>query len=153
VRAKHLSRQAGVFVGLVTIALTLATFVGWLRDRSFVGGLVGTILFIVVPTGVWIVVSWYLPRAGCEWWELLPGALLFGVGVEALHVVTVYWIAREVSTKSDTYGALGTSLALLLWAYLLGRLIVAAANLNATRWHLKRAREAAASEAETPGEE
>jgi uncharacterized BrkB/YihY/UPF0761 family membrane protein len=65
--------------------------------------------------------------------------------VEALHVVTVYWIAREVATKSDTYGALGTSLALLFWAYLLGRLIVASANLNATRWHLLRAREAASA--------
>ena len=152
VRAKRLSRQAGVFIVLVTIALALATFVGWLRDRSFVGGLVGTILYIVVPTAMWLIVSWFLPRAAdCEWWDLLPGAVVFGVGVEALHVFTVYWIAREVASKSDTYGALGTSLALLLWAYLLGRLIVAAANLNATRWHLLRAREAAA--ASEPAEE
>ena len=120
-----------MFIVLVTIALALATFVGWLRDRSFVGGLVGTILYIVVPTAMWLIVSWFLPHAAdCQWWDLLPGAVVFGVGVEALHVFTVYWIAHEVSTKSDTYGALGTSLALLLWAYLLGRLIVAAANLE-----------------------
>jgi uncharacterized BrkB/YihY/UPF0761 family membrane protein len=151
VRAKHLSRQAGVFIVLVTIALALATFVGWLRDRSFVGGLVGTILYIVVPTATWLIVSWFLPRAeGCSWVDMLPGAIVFGVGVEALHVFTVYWIAREVSSKSDTYGALGTSLALLFWAYLLGRLIVASANLNATRWHLLRARDAAAAADATP---
>jgi uncharacterized BrkB/YihY/UPF0761 family membrane protein len=102
-----------------------------------VGGLVGALLFILVPTGAWLLVSWFLPHADeCTWTDLLPGAIFFGIGVEALHVFTVYWIAHEISTKSDRYGAIGTALALLLWAYILGRLIVASATLNAARWRI-----------------
>jgi uncharacterized BrkB/YihY/UPF0761 family membrane protein len=69
---------------------------------------------------------------------MLPGAVLVGIGTLLLHLVTVFWIAREVEHKSDTYGAIGVSLALLLWAYLLGRVIVAAASLNAALWRRNR---------------
>ena len=51
-----------------------------------------------------------------------------------LHIVTVYWIAHEVESKTDTYGAIGAALALLLWSYLLGRLITASAVINASLW-------------------
>jgi uncharacterized BrkB/YihY/UPF0761 family membrane protein len=136
-KPKSTTRAAAVFVGIVTVGLAFATFVGWLRDRSFIGGLVGMVLFVLVPTGAWLVVSWFLPRAsGTTWSSLLPGAVLFGVGTAFLHVFTVYWIAHQISTKSDRYGALGTALALLLWAFIFGRVIVAAATLNAARWRI-----------------
>jgi uncharacterized BrkB/YihY/UPF0761 family membrane protein len=48
--------------------------------------------------------------------------------------VTVYWIAREVESKTDTYGAIGFALALLLWAYLMGRFITSAAVINESLW-------------------
>lgn len=51
-----------------------------------------------------------------------------------LHRVTVYSIAYEVESKTDTYGAVGAAIALLLWAYLLGRLITASAVVNAAAW-------------------
>ena len=51
-----------------------------------------------------------------------------------LHLVTVYWIASQMEHKTDTYGAIGFALALLLWAYLLGRLITSAAVVNETLW-------------------
>jgi membrane protein len=66
---------------------------------------------------------------------MLPGAILFGIGVQMLHVVTVVWIARSLESKSETYGALGAALTILLWAYLLGRLITASASLNTVTWH------------------
>ena len=62
----------------------------------------------------------YLPRQPTRWPELVPGALFLTVGVLGLHIVTVYWIAHEVESKTDTYGAIGAALALLLWSYLLG---------------------------------
>ena len=65
---------------------------------------------------------------------MLPGAVLFGVGVQLLHLVTVVWIAKSLESKSETYGALGAALTILLWAYLLGRLITAAASLNTVVW-------------------
>jgi uncharacterized BrkB/YihY/UPF0761 family membrane protein len=68
------------------------------------------------------------------WTVFLPGAAVFGLGLEVLHLVTVYWIATQVEHKTDTYGAIGFALALLLWAYLLGRLITTAAVVNETLW-------------------
>ena len=64
----------------------------------------------------------------------MPGAVFFGLGVEAMHVITVYWIAHVVESKTDTYGAIGFALGLLLWAYIFGRLITTAAVINETLW-------------------
>ena len=60
-----------------------------------------------------------------------------------MNVVTVYWISREIASKADRYGALGVALALLLWSYLLGRLIVAATVTNAALWRRNIARQGA----------
>ena len=88
-----------------------------------------------MPIGVWLLVSWYLPHPpDLPWTALIPGAVFFGVGMEVLHVVTVYWIAREVESKTDTYGALGFALSLLLWAYLLGRFVTTSAVVNESLW-------------------
>src|SRR6476646_6237174 len=91
-----------------------------------------------------------MPRApDMPWAALLPGAVVFGVGLEVLHLVTVYWIANQIEHKTDTYGAIGFALALLLWAYLLGRLITSAAVVNATLWTRDVARRKARAAART----
>jgi uncharacterized BrkB/YihY/UPF0761 family membrane protein len=141
-RSKHTNRDALVFIGAVTLMLSVVALVGRLRSESFAVGLVASLLLVAVPFGFWLWASWNLPREDVTLWALIPGAALVGIGTEVLHLVTVYWIAREVTHKSDTYGALGASLALLLWAYLLGRLITASAVLNATLWHRNQARNA-----------
>ncbi len=98
--------------------------------------MVGTAAFVVVPTGLWLLASVKVfphpPEA--DWRALLPGALLVGIGIEALHVFTVVWIAHSFERKSETYGAIGGSLALLLWAYVLGRILAAAPVLNSVMW-------------------
>jgi uncharacterized BrkB/YihY/UPF0761 family membrane protein len=84
---------------------------------------------------MWLLVSLWMPRAECPWWALLPGAAVCAIGAELLHVATVYWFSYQIQAKSDTYGAIGVSLALLLWAYLLGRIITASAAVNAAFWY------------------
>ena len=59
---------------------------------------------------------------------------MFGIGVQVWHVLTIVWIARSLESKSETYGALGAALTILLWAYMLGRLVTASAALNAVLW-------------------
>lgn len=128
-------RAVGVLVLLVTVALALIGLIGAARDWSFVVGLLGTLLFVAVPCAAWLFVSWHMPHASdMPWTALIPGALVFGVGLEVLHLITVYWISRSLENKTDTYGAIGFALALLLWAYLLGRLITSAAVVNETLW-------------------
>jgi len=83
----------------------------------------------------WIGVSSLLPRAtGTTWRSLVPGALLLAVGLEVLHLLTVYFFSRYIASKTEAYGSIGASIAFLLWAYLAGRLIVTGAFLNAARW-------------------
>jgi uncharacterized BrkB/YihY/UPF0761 family membrane protein len=129
------SRAALVLVLVVTLAFALAVLLGQLRDRSLLLGIIGTVLYIAIPVALWLFVSWHLPKPDdVPWTALVPGALLFGVGTEVLHVVTIYWISHEVDTKTDTYGAIGFALALLLWAYLLGRLVTTATVVNESLW-------------------
>jgi uncharacterized BrkB/YihY/UPF0761 family membrane protein len=134
-KADRPTRAAFVLIGVVTSAVAVAVLTGTLRGESFVLGLVATLLFIAVPIGAWLLVTWYMPHAeDLPWTALLPGAVFFGVGMEILHVVTVYWIAHEIDRKTDTYGAIGFALALLLWAYLMGRFITSSAVINESLW-------------------
>jgi len=129
------TRAAGAFVGLIAVAMLSAAGVAALRSESVVLGVLGLLLSAVVPFGLWLIVSLWLPHADCPWWALIPGAAVVAVGSVALHAATVYWFAYEIKAKSETYGAIGASLALLLWAYMLGRIITAAAAANAAFWY------------------
>jgi uncharacterized BrkB/YihY/UPF0761 family membrane protein len=129
------TRAAGIFTGFIVIALLTSALVGWLRSQSLLLGIFGVVVWLAVPFGLWLLVSLYLPRADCPWWALLPGAAVCAIGAELLHVATIYWFSYEIQKKSDTYGAIGVSLALLLWAYLLGRIITASAAVNAAFWY------------------
>lgn len=60
------------------------------------------------------------------------GPLLVAIGADVLHMLTTYWIGHLVARKTNTYGAVGIALAVLLWVYILGRIIVGSAGLNAT---------------------
>ncbi|HUK63607.1 MAG TPA: YhjD/YihY/BrkB family envelope integrity protein, partial [Dongiaceae bacterium] len=130
-----MARAAGALVLIVTLALAVAALIGKVRTESVIGGLVATLVFACIPFAVWVAVSWYMPHApDVPWTAFVPGAAVFGIGLEVLHLITVYWIANQVEHKTDTYGAIGFALALLLWAYLLGRLITSAAVINETLW-------------------
>jgi uncharacterized BrkB/YihY/UPF0761 family membrane protein len=84
--------------------------------------------------GLWLLVSLQLPHRSAGWVELLPGALVFGVGAEVLNVVVAYVITPWALAKQGTYGALGLAAALLFGLFLISRLVVGAADVNATLW-------------------
>lgn len=124
----------GVVVAL--LAMVLISFIApVLRHGVGVGaGLLGFGAELVLFTGLWLVVASLLPHGDAPPRALLPGAAVVGVGITLLHTVTTLWAAGVVSHYNSAYGALGTAVALLLWLYLVGRLIVAAAIVNAAHW-------------------
>jgi uncharacterized BrkB/YihY/UPF0761 family membrane protein len=141
-KVPSMARAAGALVLIVTFALAVSVLIGKLRGESVLLGLVATILWVLLPVAVWLFVSWHMPHApDAPWTAFLPGAVVFGLGLGALHLVTVYWIARQVEHKTSTYGAIGFALALLLWAYLLGRLVTTSAVINETLWSRYRERQ------------
>jgi uncharacterized BrkB/YihY/UPF0761 family membrane protein len=84
---------------------------------------------------LWLATSLALPRdPRAGWTALLPGAILMGVAVWLAHFLSVYFLAHQVDRASELYGSLGVAAALLAWLYIVSRLMVASAMLNATRW-------------------
>jgi uncharacterized BrkB/YihY/UPF0761 family membrane protein len=128
------TRSALGFVVVVTGGVALARLIAGLHDQV---AILSVALYVAVPTGVWLLISVRaLPHAdGATWRDLFPGAIVAGVGVEILHVITVVWIARQIESRTDTYGLLSVALALLLWAYVLGRVLALSAVVNASRWY------------------
>lgn len=129
------------------VVIMLALFLGGaavsvvLDDVGLLVGILIRVLTVGVVAALWCAVSWLLPRdPETTWVALVPGAVLVAVGAVVLQFLTVAFFSRYIEDKTSTYGAIGASLAFLLWAYLLGRLVVTSAFLNAERWH--RAREA-----------
>jgi uncharacterized BrkB/YihY/UPF0761 family membrane protein len=137
-RLKHSTRAAGVLILVVLMVSLLASLIGWVRsERPGVGILLG-LSMIVVWSGAWLLISWLLPHAtGVNPVDLMPGALLFGLVVWVMHLLTVFYFSRKVSSASDTYGAIGAAIGILLALYLVGRAMSAAAVLNATLWDRK----------------
>jgi uncharacterized BrkB/YihY/UPF0761 family membrane protein len=130
------------FIGLVTVSLALTGLVGRVQADTAIGGFLLLILADAIYGIAWLFVSLRLPHEpDATWSDMLPGAALFAFGTLLLHLVTVYWISYQLESKSETYGAIGASLALLLWAYLMGRVITASAVLNHARWHQTHPRE------------
>lgn len=75
-----------------------------------------------------------LPRPDLPYTAVLPGATVLALGLQAMHLISIYYLPHTVENSSETYGSLGIAVAMLLWLYFYGRLIVFAGVLNATLW-------------------
>jgi len=122
-------------IGVFTAGLLLSVAIHEARAATLVGGLAAMLASTAVPGAVWLLVSIHLPHAPAPWWAFLPGAVLAAIGVQILNLFTVYWLPVQISHKSATYGAIAIALALLGWAYILGRLLTTSAVLNAFLWY------------------
>jgi uncharacterized BrkB/YihY/UPF0761 family membrane protein len=132
--------MTGVLIGIL-LALILETR---LREESSMSGLVVALLYTAVMAGLWLFVSWHLPHGEVTVWQLLPGALVVVLGVQLVHFVTVYYISRKVVSSSSAYGGLGAATAILLALFLIARVIIFGAALNAEMWRRRQEREASA---------
>jgi membrane protein len=95
------------------------------------------IVFVAVA---WLTLRW-LPGPERTATELLPGAVLLAVGLHVMHLVATLYLPGRLKRASDTYGTLGTAIVLLLWLYLIGRLLVAGGVLNAVMYENAHAEE------------
>ena len=123
-----------IVVGFVTALFGLGDLTTWIGSHSLLLRVVAFLLTILVSGGAWFFASWLLPRDQCALWALLPGALIVGLGVGVLQILTFTYVVHVVTRKSALYGAIGIALALLLWTYFAGRLLTAAIAANASLW-------------------
>ena len=82
---------------------------------------------------LWLVVQRYLPHdPGARGWRhFVPGALVFALGLVGMRLATVLYFAPRSVTLDDRYGPLALAVLMLTWAYWVGFIVVASADLNA----------------------
>ena len=122
------------FSGIVTTLIVVSASTQYLREQLGGTGLWLTMLLFLFYLGAVLWITGKLPHRSTSWRDLLPGALLVAFGTHAIHIVVVLYLVPKLGHSSELYGALGTATVILLWLYLLARLLVAAAFLNAALW-------------------
>lgn len=124
-------RAAATVVGLLLSGLGLVLVANWVRSIDNAVGLVATVLLVVAYSVLGWVILRPLPRPpGVADRDLVPGAILIGVGVEVMHLVTVLYLGRRLESASQLYGALGGAATMMLWTYLLARVLIGATTVN-----------------------
>jgi uncharacterized BrkB/YihY/UPF0761 family membrane protein len=115
----------------VAVGTSLASVI---RNGSPAAGLIAMLLDFFVYAAAWWFMTTQLPHGDAPYLALIPGAVLFGAGVQAMHLVTVYFLARRITGASELYGTLGVAAALLLGLYFVGRLIIVSAEFSEAVW-------------------
>jgi uncharacterized BrkB/YihY/UPF0761 family membrane protein len=123
----------------VRILLLFATYFaireGVRAFESWSGSFVlGTVIGLLLVFLWWMLVSIRLPHRGAPWHALLPGAVIIALGFELVADVGTHLIAPRISSSESAYGALGVAATLLLGLFIISRLVVASAVVNATAW-------------------
>jgi membrane protein len=125
-------RSIGLF-GLAVLGLVAASNVaGALGRDSALGWLLGVPFAVAATAALWLGASELFPHGTSSRGQRLPGAFLYAVGNVGIYLFNALFISWLIQERQDSYGALGAAAALLFSLYLTGRLVVAAAVLNAT---------------------
>lgn len=131
-------------------------FLGWLVTFIAVAGSAAPIrhaldfpLDAIVDLGLyvaglpllWLLLSWFLlPHRAERLPELVPGAVVVGVGVGAIGLFNTLVLFPWLSEREETYGVLGVAAGLLFGFFLIGRTMELSAALNATLGEERRRR-------------
>ena len=114
------------------VELTLAILLGAVRGHSFVDDVLALVAFVGLTAANWLCISLLLPHSSARWPDLIPGAVLFGIGLLVVNTFNLYILGRLQEQRTSTYGTLGAAATVLLSLLLIGRLIVGSAVVNAT---------------------
>jgi uncharacterized BrkB/YihY/UPF0761 family membrane protein len=124
---------SAAFTGVFVLAFTATMIASWTRSHFAVLGLVVTCGAVAVFMLLALVVFDLLPKPeGVTWRSMLPGAVLVGCGITAIHLFVVYYLSAKLERSPKLYGTLGASTVVLVGLFLIARVIVSALFLNAT---------------------
>jgi uncharacterized BrkB/YihY/UPF0761 family membrane protein len=133
-RRPGLPRDGAIFSAALVSTLAIEAGITALRQHDPALSLILIPMTFAITGGLWLGLSLLLPHAHANWRALLPGAALFAIGHALLQVATVYYLAPKLTRAPALYGSLGSAATLLLWLFLVARIVVASAFLNATLW-------------------
>ena len=125
-------RQLQIFAAAIVGQLLLVAALGAVNHQTAIGGVIALAVFVFALTGLWLAVSLQLPHADAGWTDLIAGSLFYAIGTVGVQIFNVLILGQMIKEKSTTYGALGIAGAILVDLFLIGRVIVGAAVVNAT---------------------
>ena len=96
------------------------------------------IVGLAVEIALFLWMFWLLGGRKVPARQLLPGAVMGGIGFEILKLVATVYVPHLVSRASALYGPLGIVFAVLAWLSILARLIVYSSALNAVLYERRR---------------
>jgi membrane protein len=128
-----------LFNGLFLIYLTSSVAFAWLREQIGATALLSTAGMLALVTSIAVCAMWFLPRRATSVRELLPGAILVAIGIQLMQIAVLFYFAPRLGRSEETYGAFGAGATMLVWLYVISRLVTGAAFLNATLWSRRQA--------------
>lgn len=141
-------KAALAFSGVCLLVLFIPGAVAELREVYPGPGLVVALLSIGAFFAIWLWVSSRLPHGDAPLGALIPGAVVIAVAAQLMHLFTAFYVVDKLERSSALYGGLGLAATFLFVLYIVGRLIVASAMLNAELWSRRARRE---SDGDSPG--
>ena len=126
------ARSVGFFGAAVICQVGLVTAIGAISRQSGFAGALAVVPCALALASLWLLVSLRVAHADARWTRLLPGSFFYAVGVILVVLFNTLVLEQLLEAKSSTYGALGIAATLLLGFFLIGRVMVGAAVLNAT---------------------
>ena len=120
-----------LFNGLFLVAFAASSGVAWLREQIGAQALLGSLLSAALMICIALLAMWFLPHGDARLRDLVPGAVLVGVGYQVITVAVLFYFAPRLGRAEETYGAFGTAATMLVWLYVLARLVIGSAFLNA----------------------
>jgi len=127
-------RAIALFNLLFLILMASSAGIAWLREVSGTGALLSTSLAFASVTAVAVTAMWLLPHRARHPSDLLPGAALVAAGHQLVQVAVLFYFAPKLGDEEETYGAFGAAATILVWLYVISRLVTGAAFLNAALW-------------------
>jgi uncharacterized BrkB/YihY/UPF0761 family membrane protein len=121
-----------LYIAAHVLVLGVPLLTQWMRNILGLVGLIPALLGVpALYIALWVAASKALPRKPAPWTSLLPGALVVTAGGQALHLITVLVLAPRVEQSASVYGAIGVAVVLMTWLFIVARLVVSSAVVNA----------------------
>jgi YihY family inner membrane protein len=132
------------------VAVGLQAVREWLDNFAL-----ASIVFLVgiaITIAVYATAYKFLPAVQQKWSDVLPGAIVAGVGFTLLNLAGTVYLARGQSARNDTFGTFAAAAALLLASYLISQITLLAAEVNLVLQERRETRHGSSLPADQEGE-
>lgn len=138
-QANYLFKRLRSLGALVLIGVTLSAGAAAAQVATLLGGLpyagrvAGVVLGVVVNVVAFLLAFNVLASRSRPWRDVLPGAVVAGVGYTALQLAGQWYLTRRVNGADDVYGTFAVVIGMLSWLFLLAQLCIVAAEIVTVR--------------------